>query len=303
MTEIITEKIKHLNNKPAKFKHIIYPVPIKKNIQRPYYCCCAIGCRGSGKTFAVVKMLKNAEESGFINPDTGGKTAIRHILFSTTIEGNPIFDTLKYLDEDDKHSDYSEEKLADILEELKEERAYTKHYNEYVSAYKKYEKMTDRQFSRWTDKEAVLLLTSYDFIHYDELEKPKFPDGVITNVILDDVLSSKEAFSSKKCSILNKSILNGRHYGLNVIICSQNLKSITKCIRSNTQVWMLFKSKSMKVILDDLYPEISNLLTEEEFIRVYNFATEDDNSFLTIDEKDNKENRFKKNLDTIIRLK
>ena len=66
---------------------------------------------------------------------------------------------------------------------------------------------------------------------------------------------------------------------------------------------MLFRFKSLKTILDDLYPEVSNILTEEQFIKIYEYATENENDFLCIDEKDEKENRFKKNLDTIIKLK
>lgn len=300
---IIEEKIPHLNNKPAKFKGIIYPEPILPNIQKPYYCCCSVGMRGSGKTWAVVKMLSNAEKSGFINPETGGKCDIRHILFSQTYEANPIFKTLKYLDDEDIYDDYNESKLAEILEELKEERQYTKEYAEYVKAYKAYEKMTEQQFWKWKDKEAIILLMSKDFIHYNDLRKPKYPNGCITNIILDDVLSNRDAFSSKKSSILNRAILNGRHYQVNIIICSQNLKSITKCIRSNTQVWILFKTKSLKILIDDLYQEISGVVTEEEFLELFDRATTDEHDALVIDEKDNsiKGIVFKKNFDVILR--
>jgi hypothetical protein len=87
-----------------------------------------------------------------------------------------------------------------------------------------------------------------------------------------------------------------------VIICAQNLKAINKSIRLNTQVWMLFRFKSLKVLLEDIYPEVSNLLTEEEFITIYEKATLNDNDFLCIDEKDEKQNRFKRNLDVILKL-
>ena len=299
---IFEEKITHLNNKPAKFKGINYPVPIQKHIQKPYYCCCSIGCRGSGKSYSVVKMLSNQEKSGFINPETGGKCDIRHILFSPTIEGNLIFKTLKYLDEDDMYNDYSEEKLSEILEELKAERQYTREYNEYVEAYKKFEKMTELEFWKWKDKDAIILLMSKDFVHYKELEKPKYPNSCVVNIILDDVLANKDAFSAKKSSVLNKAVLNGRHYGVNIFICAQNLKGITKCIRTNTQVWILFPFKSMKIILDDIFPEFSGTVNEEEFLSLYNYATKNDHDALVIDEKDEKGVMFKKNFDVILRL-
>ena len=298
--DISEEKILHLNNKPAKFKGIIYPEPLQSHIQRPYYCCCSIGCRGSGKTYSVVKMLSNAEKSGFINPETGGKSAIRHILFSPTIEGNPIFKTLKYLDEEDMYNDYNEGKLLEILDELKEDRHYTKEYNEYVSAYKKFENMTESQFWKWKDKDAILLLMNREFIHYDFLDKPKYPHGCIVNIILDDVLSNKDAFSQKKSSVLNKAVLNGRHYGVNIIICAQNLKGITKCIRANTQIWILFPFKSMKIIMEDLFPEFSGTVNEEEFLNLYNLGTNDEHDALVIDEKDERGVMFKKNFDVIL---
>ena len=299
----VTEtKITHLDNKPPKFKRIIYPVPIQPNIQAPYYCCCAVGCRGSGKTYGVVKMLRNAEQSGFIEPTTGEKCAIRHILFSPTIHGNPIFKTLKYLAEEDCHSDYSEAKLQDVLDELKAFREETDERNKYVEAFKVFEKMTQKQFNKWTDLEAIMILEAHDFSHPRKLPPITYPNGCITNIILDDCLSNREAFSAKKISTLNRLVLNGRHYKANVIICAQNLKAINKSIRLNTQVWMLFKFKSLKVLLDDIYPEVSNLLTEEEFITIYEKVTLNDNDFLCIDEKDEKQNRFKRNLDVILKL-
>lgn len=299
--DIVEEKINHLNNKPAKFKGIIYPEPIQEHIQRPFYCCCSIGCRGSGKTWSVVKMLSNAEKSGFINPETGGKCAIRHILFSPTIEGNPIFKTLKYLDEEDMYDDYSEDKLLEILEELKEERRYTKEYAEYVKVFKQYARMTPEQFLEWNDKEAIILLMSKNFMHYKDIPKPKYPHSCVVNIILDDVLANKDAFSSRKSSVLNKAVLNGRHYGVNIIICAQNLKGVTKCIRANTQVWILFNFKSMKIILDDIFPEFSGTVNEEQFLDLYNYATKDEHDALVIDEKDERGVMFKKNFDIILR--
>ena len=87
-----------------------------------------------------------------------------------------------------------------------------------------------------------------------------------------------------------------------MIIASQNLKAVNKSIRINTQVWMLFRTKSMKVLMDDIYPEVSNILTEDEFLEIYERGTQNENDFLCIDEKDKKENRFKRNFDVILKI-
>ena len=295
-------KISHLNNKPAQFKKLEYPIPVKPNVQKPYFVCCAIGQRGSGKTFSIVKLLSNQEKSGFIDAETGEKVAIRHFLFSPTLSGNPVFSSLKYLDqENDVINEYTEAKLQEVLDELKEEKEITNQRREYVKAYKKFKSMTQRQFNAWTDVDSILLLERYDFAPPSELPPIRYPSGVVANIILDDCLGG-EAFNSKRKSLLVKAILNSRHYGVNFLIASQNMKAINKSIRANTDVWILFRFKSQKIILDDIYEEISGVLTPDEFLELYEYATTHDNDAFVIDGKEPKENRFKRNLDVILRL-
>ena len=89
---VVEEDIPELNNNPPKFKKLLYPIPNNKNIQKPYFIMAAIGQRGSGKTYSIVKVLANQERWGFKDPIDGEKVGIRHILFSPTFKGNPIFD-------------------------------------------------------------------------------------------------------------------------------------------------------------------------------------------------------------------
>lgn len=294
--------IPELDNVPPKFKPNLYAVPYKKHIQPPYFILSAVGCRGSGKTFAVVKMLKNQEDSGFYDPITNEKVKIKHYLFSPTAQSNPVFSALKYLDEENIINDYTDEKLLEIIETIKEERKQVKDYREYVEAYKRYEKMSEAQLKKCTDYEFLGLLQHYDYIDYRELDKP---DQYVYNIILDDCLANREAFSAKKANTLTRSILNSRHIGVNVLIASQNLKSIPKIIRNNVDIWVLFKCKNEKVLMDDLYPEISSLYTPEEFLTYYNYATSaSDHDALVYDGKEKaKEDRMKLNFDVILRLK
>jgi hypothetical protein len=300
--EIVEEKIQNLTNEPPKFKPNLYPIPNDKNIQAPYFICAAIGCRGSGKTYAIVRMLLNQERSGFKDPITGDKVYIRHILFSPTAKSNPVFSALKYLDEEDIINDYTDQKLYDILEEVKAHNDDVKEYKKYIEAYKKYEAMSDKQIKNSKDYELFALLATHNFIHWKELPEKK---QYVVNIILDDCLASKEAFSNKKGSTLVRAVLNSRHIGVNILIASQNLKSITKSIRNNVDVWILFKCKNEKVLIDDIYPEISSLYTIEEFLSYYHYATSaSDHDALVYDGKEkNKEDRMKLNLDVILRFK
>ena len=293
------EQISNLTNEPPKFKPNLYPIPNDPNVQPPFFICAAIGCRGSGKTYSIVRMLLNQEKSGFKDPITGEKVYIRHILFSPTVKSNPVFTALKYLDEDDIIGEYTDQKLFDILEEIKAHNEKFKEYKKYVEYYKKYEKMSDHQIKNSKDYEMFSFLSIHNFVDYKELPEIK---QYVVNIILDDCLASKEAFSNKKGSTLVRAVLNSRHIGVNIIIASQNLKAITKSIRNNVDIWVLFKCKNEKVLMDDLYPEISNIVSQEEFLSLYTYATSgSDHDALVYDGKAKKEDRFKLNFDVILR--
>lgn len=294
--------IPELNNNPPKFKPNIYPVPYKKHISAPYYIFVGNGQRGSGKTFGIVKHLLNAEESGFYDPITNDKVKIKTYLFSPTVESNPVFNALKSLDKNNIINEYTDEKLLEIIEQIQEEKKQVKDYRRYVEAYKRYEKMSDLQLQRCTDYDFLGLLYHYDYIDYRELEKP---DQYVYMIILDDCITNKSAFSSKKSNALTKAILNSRHIGICLYIATQHIKMVSKAVRGNVDIWMLFKTKNEKMLIEDVYPELSALVSPEEFLTLYHYATSaSDNDSLVYDgkEKDKRE-RFKLNFDVILQLK
>lgn len=296
---IFEEKIDDLDNEPPKFKKNSYPVPYHSRVQRPYFIACAVGARGSGKTYSIVKMLSNQEKSGLYDPDTGDKVDIRHILFSPTLEGNPIFKSLKYLDDEDCINEYTDKKLLDCLDEIKAYNDEVKEYKQYKQAYIKYSKMSDEQLKKTKDYDMIATLMAHNFIHYSKLEEKR---QRVVNIILDDCLASKEAFSNKRGSTLVKAVLNSRHMGVNIIIAAQNLKSITKAIRNNVDVWILFRFKNDKLILNDLWPEVSGTVSESDFLSLYHYCTQNDNDALVYDGKEpDKRDRFKLNFDVILR--
>lgn len=298
--DITEDKIEALTNEPPKFKKNLYPIPNHNFVQRPYFIAVAVGMRGSGKTYSIVRMLLNQEKSGFRDPITDEKVYIRHILFSPTYEANPVFTALKYLDKDDIINEYTDQKLFDLLEEIKAYNDEVKHYKKYVEAYRKYEKMSDEELKKSRDYEMFGILATRNFMDYRKMEPKK---QYVVNIILDDCLASKEAFSNKRGSTLVKAVLNSRHMGVNIIIASQNLKSITKSIRNNVDIWILFRFKNDKLILDDLYPEISGMVSPEQFLQLYHYATTQDNDALVYDGKEpDKKDRFKLNLDVILRF-
>ena len=59
---------------------------------------------------------------------------MRVIVFCPTImsSANPIYDTLKYLDEDDIIMDYSDNKLLDKLDNIEKEKEDIENYKKYI---------------------------------------------------------------------------------------------------------------------------------------------------------------------------
>ena len=294
------EKIDYLDNKLPKYKPNLYPVPNKAHVPRPYFVMICSGNRGQGKTIKCTQLLKFMEKWGYHNPITKDEVKIKTYLFSPTVEANPCWTALDSLDEENIINEFTNEKLEEVMEQIKGERQLVKDYQNYVEQYKKYEKMTDSQVSKSKDYEMLSVLMTKDFTDYRELDKPQ---EFIYNVILDDCLANKEAFSQKRSNALTKLVLNGRHHAINIILCCQNIKAITKSIRNNTEIWVLFKTKNQKVLMEDIYTEFSSLVTPNEFLALFEKATEGDHDALVIDAKEpNKEDRFKKNFDVILRL-
>ena len=84
---------------------------------------------------------------------------------------------------------------------------------------------------------------------------------------------------------------------------SQNLKAIPKTIRTNTSVFVVFKFGSKKIVCQDLYEEVSNLISLENFENLYEYATDSNpHDSLIIDFTANRSDRFKTNWHQIIRI-
>ena len=148
------------------------------------------------------------------------------------------------------------------------------------------------------DQEELIQL---ELMHYEPPEEPRFPNGVVNFLILDDLVGSA-AYKSTGKSALTNLVLRNRHMGINILMMTQNLKSVPKSIRSNTSLFVIFKFASKRIIVDDLYEELSNCITLENFEKLLDFATIDEHDSLVIDFSQLKTHRFKKNWSTILRL-
>ncbi len=114
----------------------------------------------------------------------------RIILICSTAhsDSNRVFKSLKNLNwDDDVIEEYNDSLLQDKMEELKSDLDHAKEYKLYKSVYKKFKECKD--IDELNDDE-MRLLYKFDFVKFQDLEKPKYPDGFITHYIIDDMIGT-----------------------------------------------------------------------------------------------------------------
>ena len=267
-----------------------------------YMCSMFIGSKGSGKTYSLVSLLKHYEKSNLLDKK-GRKHTMRTILFCPTgnSDFNKIYTTLESLDQEkDIILEYSDEALLNVLDNIKSEEDEIKEYYKYQKAYNKFknnEKLKDKH---------LLILDKHDFKEpflEMKMQKPKYLQYRVNFLIFDDLISHQSAFkrNSKICNLTIKC----RHHHCNLLFTTQYPKSIPPVIRTNTDIWILFKFASKERIIDQIYNEISSLITIEEFEQLYDYATKNSkHDALIIDNHSrvNKDLMFRKNWNTVLKI-
>ena len=218
---------------------------------------------------------------------------MRVILMSPTHDANPVFNSLRSLHADDIIREYDDSKLLEVIASIKAEKEDTERYKAELHVYNKYR---SGAIDSMTQEDVDTLET----MMYERPQKPKYPHGVVNFLILDDLVGSS-AFKATGRSALTSLCLKNRHLGVNIMIATQNLKAIPKSIRTNTSVFILFRFASSRIILEDLYEEVSGTLSVHQFEQLYLHATSgSDHDFLGIDFTAPKEKRFKRNFKTVL---
>lgn len=250
-----------------------------------------IGMTGSGKSYSLVSMLKMYEREG-IYDDEDNKCEIRYILVSPTSksDANAVFKLLK-IEDDDLIDNFSFETLENKVNELIEEKQSINDHNLYIKALKKLRKHDD--IDSLTEEELEIL---DKFGMNDDGSTLNRRKTKIYFLIFDDMISTP-LFSRSSKNKLNNLIILCRHHSICCLLTSQHLKAVPPLIRSNCKVYVVFKSNNFKKVLQNIYEEVSGLITEEQFEEMYLTATEGANDHLTIiiDNKMPKSYRFRKN--------
>jgi len=123
------------------------------------------------------------------------------------------------------------------------------------------------------------LLDKYD--GFDNDENPKRETENIYFVIFDDMIGTG-AFGTKRKSKLNNLIILCRHHNINIFITAQHLRALPPLIRSNARLYVIFKSNNYKKLLDNVYEEISGIISKNKFEQLYHYATENIHDALVV---------------------
>ena len=292
-------KLSSLNNVIPKVNKKEPPRSVNLDLTPFYFTSMFIGSKNSGKSYGLVKMIKNYEEQP-VKDSKGNVLEIRTILFCPTgnSEANPIYTTLKSLDfSNDVILNYSDTKLIEKLNEIEKDKQDIEDYNKYVKAYKIFEKNENINL---IDPEYLILLHEHDFEHYNNIPKPRYKHPPIVFIILDDLIGDNKVF--KRQSLINNITIKHRHLGVNLVFTSQNPKSIPNIIRNNIDVYVLYKFANVKMVIDKIFEEVSGLLTETQFEEIYKHATSEPYNALVIDNhpKSDRDKRFKKNFNVVL---
>jgi len=111
-----------LNNNVVKVKKPKPPRSTNTLLVPLYFTACFVGAKS---------ILKNFEDYPIYNNE-GDKLEIRIILWCPTANSNanPIYTTLKKLDENDIHTKYTDDELMEVLKQIEEEKIEIEEYSD-----------------------------------------------------------------------------------------------------------------------------------------------------------------------------
>jgi len=294
---MITEKkVSGINNTPILIKKKNVPQSTNQSLPLMFNTQLYIGSKGTGKTYKLVQLLKLYEDSN-IKDNDGIEYEIRTILISPTANSgaNEIFKTLNSLDfENDVHLEYNDELLLKILDDIKKK---DDEFNEYINYKKLFNKFKKIKNIKKLNDDELEILEQNEFMDPDEVFAEVKPKVIF--LILDDLVGSG-AFSKKSKSVLSNLVIKHRHLKTNLIFTTQSFKAIPSIIRTNIDIYSIFKSSSYNEILNKIYDDISGFVKKDQFIELYEYATQQKNDCLTIinNSMDGSGTKFYKNFDT-----
>ena len=253
---------------------------IPPGLFKPHMTTLISGKTGSGKSTALIRMIKAYCDAGVFQ---------KVILISPTAAYDHKY---KMLPLTDVHEDYSDGLLTEIMEEQKADMDEYQQNEDDIKLYDKFMKQ-----GRLIKAEPVRLYSMLNPVT-EEFEKPvqQFDKLPYTAVILDD-LGGTPAFKNGN-NALNSIVCKSRHYLTNFFVCVQHPYQCPRALRSQCSHVMLFSTKDRK-LLEELAKENCSHLTPDEFVQLFQHATQSSYDFMLCDFKTNE---VRKNFDEVLKI-
>ena len=275
---MITEKvISNLSNKPINIKKKNVPQSTNASLPLMFNTQLYIGSKGTGKSYKLTQLLQLYEQNK-IKDNDGIEYDIRTILICPTAQSgaNEVFKTLKSLDPEDIHLEYTDELLQDILDDIKLKQ---EEYDGFIIYKKLYQKFIKAKSLNTFTMEELNELEEHDYMSADEVYGPL--KAKVNYIIFDDLIGMG-AFNKKAKSLISNLVIKHRHLKTNLIFTTQSFKAIPPVIRTNIDIYCIFKSSSYNEIINKIHEDISGYIKLDNFINLYEHATVEKNDCLTI---------------------
>lgn len=275
---IIEKTVDNIDDKPFNIKKKNIPQSTNASLPLLFNTQLYIGSKGTGKSYKLTQLLKFYENSK-IKDEDGVEYQMRTILVcpTATSGANEVYKVLSSLDQEkDLYLDYTDDILTAILDDLKVSQSQYDKYLNYKKTYDKFKKIKDVEK---LETEELEQLEEKDFMPPNECYGEIKP--TINWLIFDDLIGMG-AFNKKAKSLLSNLTIKHRHLKCNLIFTTQSFRAIPPIVRSNIDIYCIFKSNSYNEILNKVYEDINGIITINDFIELYEHATDQKNDCLTI---------------------
>jgi hypothetical protein len=292
--------VKGLDIKVPETKAFTIETP--ENLMKAHFNLVVSGKRGSGKSVAIINLLKQLQDAGCLD---------RLFIISPTIYSNKhILDMVKY-DPDDVYEEPSKDALESVIDAVEQEALDYEEYIEKLKVYKQYMQFMKTGRGKFDDSELFDLWDPESQM----ITKPvhKWDGKKPVMVLFCDDCQGSPIYNVR--SKLSNYVIRHRHLGqlrksygalgLSMIFAVQSYKSagggLPRALRGQATQLIIFKSKDIHE-LDDIADECGGEVSKEVFMKVYEAATDEPHSFLFIDlhKKDNHPSMFRKKFSTFL---
>ena len=262
-----------------------------ENLPRLHFLAAIVGSRGSGKTTALVRMLK-----AYFRAHSFDKM----VLFCPTLRADPKYKALiqsakKHAVRVDTHESFDEGLFQGVVESIEADIEEEKAERDYAEVYARCVLKRGE-----CSAEDLMLLEKHD---YEEPTKPpKWLRGTPTTLLVfDDLVGNRDLYRSDAKGAVASFAIRHRHHHTSMVFLTQTFHNgVPRQLRSNLSLLILFANKNDS-IRKQIAAEFSSFVPQQRFLDMWETATQTAaHHFLMCDfDAADPRLRFRKNFDQI----